>query len=46
MKTNYYILENNKWVKTKLNEKNISYRWVKLYGDNLQYKGIGMYKKN
>lgn len=46
MKTNYYILENNTWVKTKLTPENISYRWIKLYNDNLQQIGIGIYKPN
>ena len=46
MKTNYYILKNNTWVKTKLNPENISYRWIKLYNDNLQQIGIGIYKPN
>ena len=34
-----------KWKETKLNDINISYRWIKLYKDDcLTIKGIGMYK--
>jgi hypothetical protein len=44
----YYKLNLNgtNWVQTKLNDINISYRWIKLYKDDcLTIKGIGMYKK-
>jgi hypothetical protein len=43
----YYKLNLNgtNWVQTKLNDINISYRWIKLYNDDcVTIKGIGMYK--
>lgn len=42
-----YVLnaQGTEWVEAQLNEVNISYKWIKLYNDDLSEKGIGMYKK-
>ena len=41
-----YVLnaQGTEWVEAQLNEVNISYKWIKLYNDDLSEKGIGMYK--
>ena len=41
----FYILENNKWIETKITPEKISFHWIKLYDDEFNFKGIGMYKK-
>lgn len=46
MRTNYYTLNNGQWVESKLNDVNIGWRWIKLYDDNLNLIGIGMYPKS
>jgi|AntAceMinimDraft_13_1070369.scaffolds.fasta_scaffold56911_2 hypothetical protein len=45
METNYFTIENNVWVKTKLTPEKLSWHWFKLYDNNLKEKGIGMIKK-
>ena len=41
-----YVLnaQGTEWVEAQLNEVNISYKWIKLYNEDLTEKGIGMYK--
>lgn len=41
----FYILEKNNWIETKIKPENISFHWIKLYDDEFNFKGIGMYKK-
>jgi hypothetical protein len=45
---NYYKLndQGTKWVLSTLTPDVLSYRWIKLYNDDLSYKGIGMYPKS
>lgn len=45
---NYYKLntQGTKWVLSTLNAEVLTYKWIKLYNDDLSYKGIGMYKNN
>ena len=45
---NYYKLNDNgtKWVLSTLTAEVLIYKWIKLYNDDLSYKGIGMYKNN
>lgn len=45
---NYYKLneQGTEWVLSTLTPDVLSYRWIKLYNDDLSYKGIGMYPKS
>ena len=45
MRTNYYILHNGRWVESELNDVTVGWRWINLYDNNLNFKGIGMYPK-
>ncbi|NQW26292.1 MAG: hypothetical protein HQ474_00150 [Flammeovirgaceae bacterium] len=40
----YYILTGSTWSETELTTDRLSYRWIKLYNDDLSVKGIGMIK--
>tara|TARA_R110000782_G_C14530806_1_gene382393 strand:+ start:358 stop:531 length:174 start_codon:yes stop_codon:yes gene_type:complete len=44
--TTYYTIENNTWIKTILSPEKLSWRWIRLYDEELKFKGIGMYPKN
>jgi hypothetical protein len=44
MKLYVLNIQGTEWVETQLNEVNVSYKWIKLYNDDLTEKGIGMYK--
>ena len=44
----YYKLneQGTEWVLSTLTPDVLSYRWIKLYNDDLSFKGIGMYPKS
>tara|TARA_R110000868_G_scaffold387575_1_gene656167 strand:- start:60 stop:224 length:165 start_codon:yes stop_codon:yes gene_type:complete len=46
MKTKYYEIQNNAWVQSELSANKLNWHWIKLYDDNLNVFGIGMYPKN
>jgi hypothetical protein len=46
METQFFELRGGQWIKSKLNAAKLSWRWIKLYDDNLNEIGIGMYQKN
>ena len=43
----YYLLnaQGTKWVLSTLTPNFLSYKWIKLYNEDLSFKGIGMYPK-
>ena len=43
--TTYYTIEKNTWVKTILSPEKLSWRWIRLYDEELKFKGIGMYPR-
>ena len=44
----YYLLneQGTKWILSTLTPNFLSYKWIKLYNEDLSFKGIGMYPKN
>ena len=41
--TNYYEIQNNRWVKTKLSAEKLSWHMIRLYDDDLNHIGMGLY---
>ena len=38
-----FEIKNNQWVPAKLNRNNFNWNYIKLYDDNFQFMGYGIY---
>jgi hypothetical protein len=46
MEKQFFELNAGQWINSKLNAAKLSWHWIKLYDDNLNEIGVGMYQKD
>ena len=44
--TNFYEIQNNVWTPSVLSADKLSWQWIRLYDDDLNFYGVGMYTKS